>query len=445
MHKLVAASVSAVLGIFASNAHALDLSLNDAVEKILSESHDLKSADANIKQAEAALDAANANRWFTIDGTVAYSNRVDVARPFNSDYKMSIPSEYAGMLAEMMGDGTSIHSISLPDHTFTAGVSVTQPIYTFGKIGNAVKSVKSALKMSESSREMTRRAVRYSAVDLYWTAKMTDEIVRLSENDLNDARAARRNLTAAGRANRSNLVKIESDIATKEINLSDAEFNRDTAHRMLKILAGIDVNEPLNLTDNFPSLFSDLAAPEKLSSTPQWDILSEQVNVYERSARAQRAAGRPTLAAVGSYDYYTMHANADRLFEHSGVQQASLGVALQVPIFSGGLYRANATADAMKAESARQDLDKSKKIVSEEYERAIAQYDHLRGNLKSLENARDLAAKAYDFSQQRFAAGQTSAIELAEVSSGLYQLDMALLNAKYKILMSAESVKKLGE
>lgn len=62
-----------------------------------------------------------------------------------------------------------------------------------------------------------------------------------------------------------------------------------------------------------------------------------------------------------------------------------------------------------------------------------------------MENARNLAAKAYSISSDRFAAGQTSAVELAEVSAGLYQLDMALLNAKYNILMSAESVEKLGE
>ena len=65
--------------------------------------------------------------------------------------------------------------------------------------------------------------------------------------------------------------------------------------------------------------------------------------------------------------------------------------------------------------------------------------------MDKLQEARNLAAKAYRFSQERFAAGQTSAIELSEASAGLYQLDMALLNSKYKIVMAAESVKKIGE
>ena len=120
-------------------------------------------------------------------------------------------------------------------------------------------------------------------------------------------------------------------------------------------------------------------------------------------------------------------------------------MALQVPIFTGGLNRANATVDAMNAEAARQDLDKAKKMTTEQYNTAIRQYNHLRDNLANMQNARDLAAKAYQFSQSRFGSGQTSAVELAEVASGLYQLDIGLLNAKYKILMSAESIKKLGE
>lgn len=444
MRKLSLAVVALSVMVFAPCAHAMDLSLNTAVDMILDQSQDLKKAAANVKKAEASLDAVNANRWFKIEGTATYMNVVDMENPFKS-YSIDIPPEIGAMVSAMTQQPMS-STLDIPDNMFMAGISVTQPIYTFGKIGNAVKSVKSAIKMAQAGQEMTQRQVRYSAVDLYWTAKMTDEIVKISRADLNAARNAKKSLTSAGRANRINLVKIESDIATKEINLSNAEFNRDTAHRMLKILAGIDINEELNLTDEFPKNFGDLNAGE-LTSTPQWDMLNEQIQMYERNVRAQRANALPTLAATASYNYITLDQDFNNLFHSDSIntQSGYWGVALQVPIFSGGLNMANATVEAMNAESARQDLDKAKKLTTEEYNRAIDQYNHLRGNLKTLENARDLAAKAYKFSSERFAAGQTSAVELSEVSAGLYQLDMALLNAKYNILMAAESVKKLGE
>lgn len=439
MRKIFGCLFALYAGFCCIDGFAMDLSLDDAVQKIVAESHDLKKADANVKKAQASLDAVNANRWFSVEGTASYMNLINVEKPFDS-FNVKLPPELGGLVPQLAG----VENIDVPDNIFMAGVTVTQPIYTFGKIGNAVDSMRNAIKMSEYSKEMVAREVRYSAADLYWTAKMTDGIVEIARKNLNDARAAKKKLTGAGRANRSNLVKIESDIATKEINLSDAEFNRDTAHRMLKILAGIDIDEPLNLTDEFPETFPEMES-KKLSNTPEWQILDQQVKMYESKASSNRANGYPTLAAVGSYNYVMMDKDFKNMFNSNGSQSAYWGLALKVPIFSGGVNRANATIDVMNAEAARQDLDKSKKITSEKYENAIKQYNHLRDNLGGLVNARNLAAKAYGFSLDRFAAGQTSAVELADVSSGLYQLDVALLNAKYKILMSAESIKKLGE
>ncbi len=439
--KFVSLIAAICAGVCISPAYSLDLSLSDAIEKITRESHDLKKANANLDKAQATLDATNANRWFKLDGSASYMNMVNIENPSESQ-RIELPPEMGGLISESLKDQSV--AIEIPDNIFQAGLTLTQPIYTFGKIGNAVKSVKSALKMAESSQEMTRRAVRYAAADLYWTAKMTDEMVRLSENDLSNARTAKSKLTSAGRANRSNLLKIESDIISKQVNLAQVKFNRDTAHRMLKIMAGIDVNEALTLTDDFPKTFAALNAGE-LKTTPEWEILGEQVNMYERLARSQRANAYPTLAATASYTYSSMAGDVGHLFDKKGGQSAYWGLALQMPIFSGGLNRANATIEAMNAEAARQDLAQSKKVTSEQYNTAIAQYDLLRENLASLEQARDLAAKTYTLSQNRFASGQTSAVELADVSAGLYQLDVSVLQMKYNLLMSAETVKKLGE
>ena len=421
------------------NAFALDLSFDEAVDKIVAESNDLKKADANVKKAQAQLKSVNANRWMSIEGTATYMNLIDPKNPTSSQ-GVSIPSEIGAILNRSLPMPLS----EIPDNMFSAGVQVTQPIYTFGKIGNAVDAMHDAIDMSKSAKDLTMREVKYAAANLYWTAKMTDGIVAASQKNLDNARAAKKKLTAAGRANRSNLIKIESDIATKEIKLSDAMFDRDTAYNMLKIMAGIDENEEVVLTDNFPDTFEELNAKE-LKSNPQWDIYQKQIKMYESNASSKRSGAYPTLAAVGSYSYYALGSNMGNMFEKEGGQSAYWGVALKMPLFSGGLHSANATIEAMNAESARQELDKSQKLTRQEYNTAVNKYKHLCDDLDKLNEAHALAQKAYDVSANRFAAGQTSAIELSDVSGALYQMDMALLSAKYNILMAAESVKKLGE
>ena len=399
------------------NAFGMDLSLNQAIEKIVSESNDIKRADANVKKAKAQLSAVNANRWMSIDGTASYMNLINVKRPTSSN-GVEIPSDIGAML------GSVLPLNGIPDNIFSAGVQITQPIYTFGKIGNAVDAMHDAIDMSKSAKDLTLREVKYAAANLYWTAKMTDEIVSASQRNLNNARAAKKKLTAAGRANRSNLIKIESDIASKEIDLSDAEFNRDTAYRMLKIMAGIDIDENLVLTDNFPDTFAPLNVG-KLQSNPEWDIYQKQIKMYEANASSKRSGAYPTLAAVGSYSFYAMGQDMGHMFDKEGSQSAYWGLALQVPLFNGGIHSANATIEAMNAEAARQDLDKSKKLKTEEYDNAVSKYKHLCDNLGKLKQAHYLAEQAYDVSAKRFAAGQTSAIELSDGSSALYRRDMA--------------------
>jgi len=437
MRKIFMAVLCGLIG--TTNALAMDLSLNDVVKKIVEQSNDLKTAEANVKKARAQLSAVNANRWFSIDGTVTYMNLVDPVHPFDSN-GVKIPSEIGAILNQSLPMPLS----EIPDNIFSAEVQITQPIYTFGKIGNAVDAVHDAIDMSKSAKDLTLREVKYAAANLYWTAKMTDGAVMASQKNLDNARAARKKLTAAGRANRSNLIKIESDIATKEIDLSNAEFNRDTAYRMLKIMAGIDADEEIVLTDDFPDSFEELNVG-RLQSNPEWDIYQKQIKMYESNASSKRAGGYPTLAAVGSYSYYALSADVGHMFEKEGSQSAYWGLALKVPLFNGGLHSANATVEAMNAEAARQELDKSKKLKTEEYNTAVNKYKHLCDNLDKLNEAHNLTQKAYDVSANRFAAGQTSAIELADVAGALYQMDMAVLNAKYNILMAKESVKKLGE
>ena len=437
MRKLLFCILSGLMII--PSAFAMDLSFDEAVNKIVSESNDIKKAEANLQKAKAQLDSVNATRWISVDGSVSYMNLIDPKHPTSSK-GIELPSELGALLNKSLPLPLS----EIPDNMFIAGVQVTQPIYTFGKIGNAVDAMHDAIDMSKSAKELTLREVKYAAANLYWTAKMTDEIVAASQRNLDNARAARKKLTAAGRANRSNLIKIESDIATKEINLSDAQFDRDTAYSMLKIMAGIDESEQIVLTDNFPDKFEALDAKE-LKSNPQWDIYQKQIKMHESNASSKRAGGYPTLAAVGAYNYYAMGTDMGNMFEKEGGQSAYWGLALKVPLFNGGLHSANATIEAMNAEAAHQELDKSKKLTRQEYNTAVKKYKHLCDNLGKLNEAHALAQKAYDVSVNRFAAGQTSAIELSDVSGALYQMDMAVLSAKYNILMAGESVKKLGE
>ena len=128
-------SLSVLATVFAtvivSPSVALDLSLSNAVDMVVAASNDLKKADANVKKAEASLDAANSNRWFKLEGSASYMNLINVENPSESN-KIDLPPALGGLISETLKDQSI--SIEMPDNIFQAGLSLTQPIYTFGKI-----------------------------------------------------------------------------------------------------------------------------------------------------------------------------------------------------------------------------------------------------------------------------------------------------------------------
>ncbi|MDR2268981.1 MAG: TolC family protein [Rickettsiales bacterium] len=400
-------------------ADARSLSLDNAVELVLVESQDIKKAAANIKKMQAVMDGLNAGRWFKIDATAAYQTNM-----------FGLPIQ------------ASASSASIPasiDNIGTAGLTASMPIYTFGKIGYALDMAEKGVKIAETSKKLAEIETRSAAVNLYWSAKMTDEFVRIAEKSLKNTRSAQKQLTATGRANRSNLVKISADVASREIDLADAKFNRDSAFRMLKVYAGIDEAEPIVLTSDFPDKFSSIRSKE--INPLEWEIYEAQAKMYDAEKWQNYMGYAPTIAASASYNYLTF-ADSMRKLGDFNLKSANIGVSISVPLFDGGAKRAAATQSAMSAISAREDLDKSRKLKSAEYSDLIQRHEYLRKKLGDLLVANDLAEKAYKLSKDRFLAGQTSAAELSDVERAQAQMEMAVFNAKLQILTTAENIKK---
>ncbi|MCL2485139.1 MAG: TolC family protein [Endomicrobia bacterium] len=433
MKKILIFTIVSVL--CAVSVNAMELSLERAVEMILAESQDLKKAEYNINRARAGLDAVKSNRWPKVSGSASYMNIVNVESPgspmgINLSGFGSLP---AGVPA----------FIEIPDNIGMLGLTATLPIYTFGRIGNAAEAAGHAIAVAGSGSELAKREICAAAAQIYWTAKMTEEIVKISQKNLQLSINAERRLKTVSRANRANLVKISADIAAKEIALSDAQFNRDSAHRLLKIMSGIKENKNLVLTDEFPDTFAEKTVPQELDANPEWDMLESQIRMHEAQAAARLAERNPVIGANASYNYTMIH-NSPRVWNGGDSQSANIGIALQVPIWDGKAARINSDMDMLSADAVRQDLDKSKKLKSNEYRDALLNHERLRANLTQRNTARDLAEMTVQMSIDRFFAGQTSAVELSDVMTALMQMDMAVLNAKFNILIAEESIRKLS-
>ncbi|MDR0319804.1 MAG: TolC family protein [Rickettsiales bacterium] len=432
----------AILISFNAGAATVKLGLESAVQKIMDASHDVKKADLNIRKSEAVFNAARANRFPKLSASGTYMNNINVDEPGKPRYIEFPDMPVLNSIGSQIGFIPTAGGFRVPDNIGMVGLDLTQPIYTFGRIGYGLDAARSAIKIAESSAELARREMRVAAVQIYYGAKMAAHIQEIVGQSLLNAKKNQRALTmGAGRANKANLLKISTDVVVKEAQLADAKFNADSAMRMLKIMADIDDDAVVVLVDEIPSKFPK-AADSEIYAHPEWDIYQESYNASRASMKSKYAGWMPTLAATASYNYVMMHEAAD-VWNGQNSKNASVGLAISLPILDGGLARYQATQDAREADRAMQDLDKSKKMRRNDLIEATNKHNYLIENAKTQERALDLARRTYKMSADRFAAGQTSAVELSDVESSLVQLEIALLNTRMQIAIAYETIKKL--
>jgi outer membrane protein TolC len=425
-----------------AGAATMKLGMEDAVLKIMAASQDVKKADLNVRKSEAVFNAARAGRFPKLSASGTYMNNINVDNPGQPKYidMPNIPVLDSG--GNPIGFLPTGGGLRVPDNIGMAGLDLTQPIYTFGKLGYGLDAARSAIKIAESSAELARREMRVAAVQIYYGAKMAEHVQSIVQKSLDNARKNQRALTmGAGRANKANLLKISTDVVIKESQLADAKFNADSAMRMLKIMADIDEEYNVVLTDEIPSKFAKAPSAE-MYSYPEWDIHQEAYNASRASMKSKYAGFLPTLAATASYNYVMIHDSAD-VWNGSNGKNASVGLAISIPILDGGLARYQATQDAREADRALQDLDKAKKLRRNDLVEAVTKHNYLVENLKTQRQALELAQKTYKMSSDRFASGQTSAVELSDVESSLVQLEVAQMNTRMQIAIAQENIRKL--
>ena len=106
MKKILILS-SLLLIIFTPYSYGRNLSFNEAINMILTESNDLKKADANVKKVQAQLDAVKSKRWFHVEGSATYINLINVKDPGNPN-GVELPPELGGLISSISGTSSNI-------------------------------------------------------------------------------------------------------------------------------------------------------------------------------------------------------------------------------------------------------------------------------------------------------------------------------------------------
>lgn len=327
---LAALAACGILSAGTAMAAPVELTLEDSVNLALENNPEVKIAMINEKKAEASLDEAEANRGFTL----------------GYNYSMA-RAKYEGFSAA---------------NDFSNSLSLSLPLYTGGRLENAVDAAEIALESAKLGVDDTRQQLRMDTTNSYYSILQAQNQVTIYEQTVESLEEHLKNVKAqyqVGTVAKSDVLRSEVELADAQQGLIKAENARDLSVSNFNNVVGLPLDTDVRVTEELGYEQYDLVLADCIAYALEHRADGKQaqlaIDAAEEYKSIAKSGYRPTITASASNGW------SDSDFPGTEDESWQIGAKMSWNIFDMGVTKAQvrqADADLLKAqEQARQKLD----------------------------------------------------------------------------------------
>lgn len=458
--------IQIILIIFTFSAYSqqerINLSMEEAINYAQLNNLTLKSADLQIKAAEAikwetisvGLPKINASinysNWIkqqvSLIPAAAFDNTqniVDVVNNyFNVDQNNNNINQAEGLIPLKFGTKQSVEG----------SVSLTQLVFD-GSYFVGLKSVQIYVDIEEGIRNKTSIELRKSTIESYGNVLLAKESVRIINENIKIVKKTLNEVIKIyenGLTEEENIEQLQITLSSLQSNLKNGVLQHKLASQLLNLILGLEINQEVTLTENFDDLINkniDLSVVSKNSNikksadyiNKQNDKTSKELLVFYEKTKLL-----PTLKAFinAGYSGYSDEFNfTDKSQKWYG--STIFGLKMDIPILSSGEQLSKITRAKINLEKAVLQLDEFEKKLSIEvnlakgnYQFAIEDYYNKKRNL-------ELAERIEEKNQIKFTEGIASSFDLRDAQTQLYKSQQSYLLSMLNIINSKAKLESL--
>lgn len=387
-----------------------DPALDRLVQRALENNPDLAAADANIRQARAALSmvAGGQAPQLNASGRVGHDQ---LSR--NSEGFANIP--FADPKTRF--------------DDYRAGFDASWEIDLFGRTARGMEAAQARLGSVEEQRrdvalrvaaEVARNVIDYRA----WQLRI-DNGTAMLDNSREILRLTRLR-GAAGLASENDVAQAQNSMHDAAAALPPLQAGRQAALAALGVL----VDQPLaeiaaGLQGHAPIPVSLEPAPvglpgELLLRRPDVRMAERRLAAASADIGVAVAEQYPRLTLIGSGGWDSITPGA---FGAQASRFWSLGPQLSLPLLSGGRLEAQVDSRAAARDAALASYRKAVLGALSDTETALIRYQRERARLNELDGARRARLHQVELADQRYRVGETAAFELIDARQQLASLE----------------------
>ncbi|MCH5247020.1 MAG: TolC family protein [Muribaculaceae bacterium] len=360
--------------------NALELSLQECREMALQNDEDIRIAQNHIIQAN--LDKGIARS--------AFFPKFDING--GAFYLTPNPSMGAAMEMQMRG-------------VYMAGISLTQPIYTGGKIITGNKLARIGQKVSQDQYEAIRMDIVAEAEKSYWMY-----VAVLSKIDMINSYITQLDsifdytLSAyeLGFTTELNVKRVESRRSELQYNLKQAETGADLCRMAICRIIGVEENEPVIPTENIETLGEPNDKYWGIENRPEVSLLERNIEAKKLDVKMALSDFLPTVGmqigwnAFGNMkmtSYTPLEDGSFYPFTQSIDYRGFVGaVSVSIPVFHWGEGYKKVKKAKFEVENAILSHEKNRKLMElqsrQAYNNYITGYELITTANKALNEAK---------------------------------------------------------
>ena len=411
-----------VAGSNLATAQPLLLSHAQCREMALSHSEELEQADIRLRQAE-------------------FDNRI-ATTAYLPKFEGSATGAYVFPDIDMMGMDLRMRGM------YMAGITLTQPIYTGGKIMAGKRMARIGEAAAGEQLRMTRMDVLVDADNAYWTCIAVDRKVRMLESycaQMDTLYDQMSGSLSAGMIIENDLLRIKAKQSEIHYQLQKARNGADLCRLSLCRLIGVDDTTAIVPTDTTWVVADPGLLTASIDNRPELTLLKQQVEVGRQQIKSTRAEMLPTVGLSAGYTYYgniklnsLVDVGNGTMMPYSQEFRDGIGMvmlAVKVPLFHWGEVHKKVRKARYELRSAELELQKNTRLLNLEVQQAIRNVQDGYRLVGTAETGVEQALENLRVMRNRYESSMATLTDLLDAQSQWQQAESNLIEAhtQYKI------------
>lgn len=395
--------------VFAQNSSVF--TLDEALNRVITLYPSVKQAEEAIYSADANVKMTRAVLFPMIAGSASYT--------FNSPQ----------MKLDFMGNSFDMN----PKNNYSAGISVNQLLYDFGKNKPAIEASRIQREIAGINTVQIKQNLSLSVIQLYYMLGFTRNAIAIKEREKQNYEEMLRQTIVrqnTGAATKFDVLNTRVSLTNVKTQLIELAASNLTQLKNLSILTDTLLSDNIGLTplqqvDPLVIPLSDLLN-QAFTLRPEMQIAQNEVKVAELQERSAARAYNPSLnfqAQAGGKNGYPM--NLDKMkFNYQ------VGASLSVPIYEGGRRSYAKQLARTKVRTAVEQMA----LIRKQIDREVSQnYYNLQSGFAKIENLQmqvEMAREAYRQADANYKAGSITNLEYLTSATNLSDAELMLEQAR---------------